>query len=465
MSDTLGFAGLLEVLGFTDTDFVAIGHYVGDGEFSTAVRLRDEAPGYAASLPDEANAFFSVNAVAGPARERAGRGTADQITRLRDLPVDLDFKAGACPDLKTAMAIIFDLSVVLGTRPSVLVDSGHGVHAHWVIDDGQITDVGTARALVKRWGRLVKYVAKEQHGVHVDSVFDLSRMMRIPDSYNNKQLNGEAPQLVTARLDSGGPLTMAEVSERLDEAGIVERVEDRAVSGAEVSPPDTWECADRTCTYVAKMINRWVTDRPPPGGARNPYVYNRHIRLFCALRNGCVSADDFQRAQQILDDVLTELVTTTEPRRNVRLYEFHELRKYGIVRTASKTDDEVHAELGCHNHPGVNVPAPAANGQQPPPGGGQAHSSQQTGGQQAGGGQASSGPAAGQQAPAPLHRPRGSRWTSVRGSAALSSRRHRRSASPAPTGCGSSTRAASTPSSAKPSRARRGSPSVVWWPS
>ena len=269
--------------------------------------------------------------------------------------------------------------------------------------------------------------------MHVDSVFDLSRMMRIPDSYNNKQLNGEAPQLVTARLDSGGPLTMAEVSERLDEAGIVERVEDRAVSGAEVSPPDTWECADRTCTYVAKMINRWVTDRPPPGGARNPYVYNRHIRLFCALRNGCVSADNFQRAQQILDDVLTELVTTTEPRRNVRLYEFHELRKYGIVRTASKTDDEVHAKLGCHNHPGVNVPAPAANGQQPPPGGGQAHSSQQTGGQQAGGGQASSGPAAGQQAPAPLHRPRGSRWTSVRGSAALSSRRHRRSASPAPT--------------------------------
>ena len=180
------------MLDFTDTEFVSIGHYVGDGEQHRGPSPRRSRRGYAASLPDDSERVLRrqprCRARAG---ERRPRQEAD-VTRLRDLPVDLDFKPGGCPDRKTALAIIFDLSVVLGTRPSVLVDSGHGVHAHWVIDDGQITDVGTARrALVKRWGRLVEYVAKEQHGVHVDSVFDLPRMMRIPDSYNNKQLNGE----------------------------------------------------------------------------------------------------------------------------------------------------------------------------------------------------------------------------------------------------------------------------------
>ena len=103
----------------------------------------------------------------------------------------------------------------------------------------------------------------------------------MPGSHNSK--NRKAPILVTAQLLAGGPLTMAEVADRLDEYGIVERPDDRAVTGAEISPPAGWTFARRTCPYVAAMIARWPTDRP--NGGRNPYVYSRPRRVRAAKAN------------------------------------------------------------------------------------------------------------------------------------------------------------------------------------
>ncbi len=273
---------------------------------------------------------------------------------------DLDFKPGGCGSRDVALAIIAEVGIILGTRPSVIVDTGHGLHAYWPISDGQIAggDIAEARALLKRWGRLVEHIAAG-HNVAVDNVFDLARVMRLPGSHNNKSTgNGEAPILVTAQLEPGGPLSMAEVDERLTEIGVLERDDDRAAAAAkEVSPPDGWTFADdyrparRTCGYVTKMINAWRTDRPKPGGGRNPFVYDRYIRLFCAYRNGCITVDDYQRGRQILADLLTELVTTTEPRRPVKRFEIRDFNKYGIALVASKTDEQVHAELGGHDHP------------------------------------------------------------------------------------------------------------------
>ena len=39
------------------------------------------------------------------------------------------------------------------TRPAVVVETGHGLHAYWVISDGKVidADIGPARALLKRW--------------------------------------------------------------------------------------------------------------------------------------------------------------------------------------------------------------------------------------------------------------------------------------------------------------------------
>ncbi len=79
------------------------------------------------------------------------------MTRLTALWCDLDVKPGGCPSLDVARAIVANLGIILGTRPSVTVDSGHGLHPYWPISDGQIVDgdIAAARALLRRWGRLV----------------------------------------------------------------------------------------------------------------------------------------------------------------------------------------------------------------------------------------------------------------------------------------------------------------------
>jgi hypothetical protein len=126
--DVVDFTALLlDTLGFTDDEFVSIGHDA-DGQFRTAVGTPAGAGNFVSALPDGANVYFGVNPVCGPARQGKGRGTAEDVTRLGALYADLDVKPGACPSLTVAEAIIDELSGMLGTRPSAITHSGGGLH-------------------------------------------------------------------------------------------------------------------------------------------------------------------------------------------------------------------------------------------------------------------------------------------------------------------------------------------------
>jgi hypothetical protein len=185
-TSVLDFKSLLcDVLAFTDDEFVALGYQKPGGRFYTAVQEPAAAVTAVDGASTSANLYFGINPVRGPARTDAGRGRETDVTRLAVLPADLDMKAGGCRDLEAAHAIVDALSSIVGTRPSALTYSGHGLHAYWPIDDGPITDTATARALLHRWGRLVVAVA-ENHGAKTDSIFDLARMLRVPGSYNMK---------------------------------------------------------------------------------------------------------------------------------------------------------------------------------------------------------------------------------------------------------------------------------------
>jgi hypothetical protein len=185
----LDFAGLLQLLGFTVGEFVSIGHeIVGKSPWHTAVMDPDDAPAYVAGLDDAADIYFGVCPTRGPARDGAGRGTEAAVTRLSALWADLDVKPGACVSIEVAHAIVGDLTAAVGTRPSAIVSSGGGLHPYWPVADGWVKngDIGPARALIKRWERLVARTAKSQ-GAQVDSVYDLTRMMRVPGTFNNKK--------------------------------------------------------------------------------------------------------------------------------------------------------------------------------------------------------------------------------------------------------------------------------------
>ena len=185
----LDFAGLLGgVLGFTVGEFVSIGYEItGKKPWYTAVMDPADAPAYVAQLSDEADVFFGVCPTEGPVREGEDRGDEGDVTRLSSLWADLDFKSTGCRNEQTVDAIIGDLTAALGTRPSAIIHSGNGKHPYWPICDAWIKggDIGPARMLIKQWERLVVRTAKA-HRAHVDSVFDLARMMRVPNTFNNK---------------------------------------------------------------------------------------------------------------------------------------------------------------------------------------------------------------------------------------------------------------------------------------
>jgi hypothetical protein len=181
---------LCDVLGFTNDEFVSLLYIEADDKRHTAVwRPATAVTWVATKMPDTADVYFGVSPVSGPARTDAGRGTASDVTRLATLPIDLDIKPKGCKDMDIARTIAAEVGITVGTKPSVTVSTGHGLHAYWPVTDGAINTEFTtaaASALLRRWGRLVAAVAG-RHDVHVDNVFDLSRMLRVPGSFNNKQ--------------------------------------------------------------------------------------------------------------------------------------------------------------------------------------------------------------------------------------------------------------------------------------
>ena len=212
------------------------------------------------------------------------------------------------------------------------------MHAYWALDDAYAAEDGTAglTAVLARWGRLVKLVAK-QRNAHADSVFDTARMLRVPDTTNYKQAE---PAPVVGYADSGGPLTVAEVDERLDEAEIPQH--DNVTSSDVLSTPDDWRYADRDCRHAAKMIRQWATD---PVMGRNPKLYSRGVRLAAAQRFGCLTADLYQDGVQQITRSHAEHCARPGDTRRVGPREVEKAIRAGQRTVSTWTDEQLLAEV------------------------------------------------------------------------------------------------------------------------
>jgi len=162
------------------------------------------------------------------------------VTRLSALFADLDVKPGGLATMRAATDVVNVISELLGTKPAAIIMSGHGLQPLWTLDpeddDAHLDDDnrGRAVALLRRFGRLVWHVASTRGG-HVDSVFDLARILRVPGTVNVKDPAVPVPVKVAVCEDSR-PLTVAEVDEVLDLFGAVERTGDRDQPAGRSSP-------------------------------------------------------------------------------------------------------------------------------------------------------------------------------------------------------------------------------------
>jgi hypothetical protein len=166
----------------------------------------DQAARWTAKLSPKANAYVGLG-LRRTKGSRTQRGTAADVIAIPGPWADLDVAGGTHSEngkhYFPTKADTRTFLEALPHPPSVIVDSGHGLHAYWLFrelwvfeDDAERLD---AAALVEGWQRFLQRRAKEQ-GIDIDSTFDLARVLRVAPSINHKS---SPPFPVTVILADG----------------------------------------------------------------------------------------------------------------------------------------------------------------------------------------------------------------------------------------------------------------------
>lgn len=263
------FADLLEALGHGGSadlrrDQVAICWKRPGGTFTAELKDPQDTARFVDMLTHSitdgrVDMWFGINPVSRAVTR--GRGTVKDVSRLAALYADLDVKPGACPDLDTARVLIDDVSDVLVMRPVAIIHSGHGLQPIWPIEPVSAETLSyphDATKLLQRFRHVVEFVAA-CHGCTVDPVFDLPRILRVPDTVNWKDV--EHPTPTWCEVDTGNALTVEQITKAFDEFGAPE---DRPKFGTGSIGQSSREFSRRA------LINRVAK---APEGERNRTLY------------------------------------------------------------------------------------------------------------------------------------------------------------------------------------------------
>ncbi len=142
----------------------------------------DQAASHAVDMGGESDVYFGVGLYKPGITH--GRGKAADVVCIPALWADIDYgdqhaKQGTPPDQRAAETILDRV----GLRPSIIVHSGHGLHAYWLLTEPSAIE--SAATLARRWSATVAACARCLNYT-VDSVHDLSRVLRVPGTLNHK---------------------------------------------------------------------------------------------------------------------------------------------------------------------------------------------------------------------------------------------------------------------------------------
>lgn len=352
-------APLLELLSIGADEHVSVCWQRPERKFMAQLTTGGDAARVAAEHVDDANVWFGVNPIG--KHVCSGRGGADDVTRCVALWADLDVgKGGACVDADQAAVIVKEISDKLGTNPVALVGSGSGgLHPYWPLDGADpawrfklnpeepLKDNAArerAQKVLRRFQWLVDKVAAG-HGVKVDNVSDMSRVLRWPGSYNRKRPDQPGlVELVASPLGASEPLTLEWVERALADAGIpTEDPKSKPEDGDKARVPSTagdWRFGLITYPYVRAMIGAWKTDEVV--GGRHPWMLSCFVRLACAHRCGRITETDYAATIKAVFDRFT----LDNLGRELRPDEVTDTLRDAVRIAADKDDVETLAECG-----------------------------------------------------------------------------------------------------------------------
>ena len=141
---------------------------------------------YAVSRADTCDAYFGVACYRNGIR--SGRGRQADVIAITCVWADIDFaRPGARKGYPPDEAAGRHLIKAIGVRPSIIVHSGHGFHVYWLLKEPLLVGDG-AVSFAKRWSDTAALRGKEL-GFVIDSVGDLTRVLRVPGTTNRKNAN------------------------------------------------------------------------------------------------------------------------------------------------------------------------------------------------------------------------------------------------------------------------------------
>lgn len=253
------------------------------GQRSEFFTSSDAAAQYASSKQSTHDVYFGV-ALMGPTA--AGRGQLEQVSALAFLWADIDLAGSAHPGhpLPQTIEEAQSLLAEMPYRPSLVVDSGHGLHAYWLFDEPIVlatpSDREAARHLSKAWhGRICELARKR--GWVLENLGDPTRVLRPPETTNHK-LKGQpaAVRLLQSTLCRYAPADLENVLPENLWTG----TPDASVEppGPETSgpPPDKFDSAWRDCPTFRATWERQREDLADQSAS----AYDLSLASIAALR-------------------------------------------------------------------------------------------------------------------------------------------------------------------------------------
>ena len=138
---------------------------------------------------------------------RGNRSKENEITQVPAFYVDLDYglsgiahKKKNLPPYKMAVLNMIDRVFL---KPSMIVHSGNGVHAYWILDHPIDIPEHMPTENAKNINRMIHNlfaIDSKKNKWHIDSVFDLTRILRIPGTINRKT-DGSSTKEIIATIE------------------------------------------------------------------------------------------------------------------------------------------------------------------------------------------------------------------------------------------------------------------------
>ncbi len=147
-----------------------------------------DAVDYVEAISDSQDVYQCVSLIAG---SPSGRGKREDCTSTGFLWCDVDVSSDAhkSDKLPTSKEEATEFINSLPIKPTIIVDSGWGMHGYWILTEPVLIDDEDSRSraesLTKGWHQFVCDKAAER-GWELENLGDLPRVLRTPGTQNNK---------------------------------------------------------------------------------------------------------------------------------------------------------------------------------------------------------------------------------------------------------------------------------------